>query len=255
MSQYWTPRMRTKRGGINPPRTGSYRHGEASSASRRHRDRVWDKITAANYVQLAPDVIVVFERQPWIVVEITERADDLWGEKYDEKWAEIIAAWEARPRGDRPERATWSGRPVAILIVPASDPKSKPLHLMAPAHYSWTVLPEHYSICVACGELPPCRHEIAEGEADEAMAKAEVLMAIPTGACLGCGEAITGRQKAQRFPGPNLWRPDLADGSAVFHARQECADQADRYADQWRARGGHDPQPSLFTDQPDGGQS
>ncbi|MER7734148.1 hypothetical protein ABTX80_24980 [Streptomyces erythrochromogenes] len=247
--------MRTKRGGIHPPRTGSSRYGEASSASRRYRDRVWDKINAADYVQLAPGVIVVFERQPWVIVEVTERADDLWGDKYDKKWAEVIQAWEANPRGERPERATWSSRPMAILIVPASDPQSKPLHLMAPAHYSWTVLPEHYSICVACGELPPCRHETAEDEADEAMAKAEVLMEIPTGACLACGEAITRRQKSQRFPGPNLWRPDLADGSAVFHARQECSGNADRYAEQWRARGGHSPQPSLFTDQPDGGLS
>lgn len=255
MRQYWTPRTKTKRGGIHPPLTSRSRYGEASSASRRYRDRVWDKITAAGYVQLAPGVIVVFERQPWVIVEIAERADDLWGDKYEDQWAATIKAWEARPRGERPERATWTGRPVAILIVPAADPKSKPLHLIAPASYGWTVLPEHYAICAACGELPPCRHEIAEAEADEAMAKAEVLMEIPTGACLGCGEAITGRQKAQRFPGPNLWRPDLSDGSAVFHARQECAGDANRYAEQWRARGGHNPQPSLFMDQSDGGQS
>ncbi|MFD9256968.1 hypothetical protein [Streptomyces sp. NPDC059538] len=220
MSQYWTPRTRTKRGGLHPPRTSTVRIGEASSAARRYRDRVWDKINASGYVQLAPGVVVVFERQPWTIVEIAERPADLAGD-------------------------------FAIVLVPASDPKSKPIHIQASAHQSWKVLPEHYAICVACGELPPCRHEIAEDEADKAMAKAEVLMEIPAGACMGCGEAITGRQKAQRFPGPNLWRPDLADGSAVFHARQECAGDADRYAAQWRDRGGHNPQPSLFADEVD----
>ncbi|MFD8144765.1 hypothetical protein [Streptomyces sp. NPDC059708] len=254
MSQYWAPRMKIKHGGVNPPRTVT-RYGAASTASLRHRNRVWDKIALADYVQLAPGVTIVYERQPWTIVEIAERADDLWGDKYEERWTATLEAWDRNPSGERPERSSWRSRPVAILIVPVKDPKAKPLHLVAPAHHDWIVLPEHYPVCVACGELPPCRHEIAEAEADHQIALAEVRLSIPTGACLACGEAITGRQKSQRFPGPNLWRPDLADGSAVFHARRECSGDADRYAEQWRARGGQSPHPSLFADQPDGGQA
>jgi len=249
MSQYWIPRMKTKRGSIAPPRTTSAWHHTASTASRRYQDRVNDLILRSGYVQLQPGVIVVFQRKPWIIVAIDERSSDLWGEKFEAHWAAAVEAWERYPRGERPCRETWTGRPFAFQVVPASSPTDKPLHLMAPGSHGWTVLPEHYAVCVSCGELPPCRHEIAEDEADRQMAIAEVRMEIPAGACLACGEAITGRQKSQRFPGPNLWRPDLADGSAVFHARQECASDADRYARQWRERGGTEtPQPDLFAD-------
>lgn len=257
MTQYWAPRMKTKRGSINPPRTDSYRIGSASTARRRFQERVDDVLRKNDYVQVTPGVIVVFQRKPWIILAIDERPVDLWDEKFEQRWEANLKAWEQEPHGERPERATWPWRPIAYQVVSATSPREKPLHLITQASYYWTVLPEHYPICVACGELPPCRHEIAEIEADRQMAYAEVRMNIPAGACLACGEAIGGRQKSQRFPGPNLWRPDLADGSAVFHARQECGVLADRYAAQWRARAGQatDPQPSLFTDTTDGGHS
>lgn len=37
------------------------------------------------------------------------------------------------------------------------------------------------------------------------------------------------RQRSIRIAGPNLWRPDLADNSVVFHARRECEEIADEY--------------------------
>lgn len=253
----WFPQGKTLHGSVHPPldRSTSTRYGQASTASRRYQDRVHDKLAESGSVQLAPGVLIIYDRKPWRVLEVTERPDDLWGARLEERWRWAVESWERNPQGERPERATWRARPFAIALVPDRQPNAKPVHLAAPGDHRWDVLPEHYSICIACGELPPCRHAEADWEATQQMARASVLMDIPVGACLGCGEAITGRQKAQRYPGPNLWRPDLSDGSAVFHARQECVGDADRYAEQWRARGGQNPEPSLFTDQPDGGQS
>ncbi|MGW6872854.1 hypothetical protein ACWGHA_11025 [Streptomyces xanthophaeus] len=255
MSQYWRPRTPTKRGVLDLPPVEAIRWSEASTARRRYSDRINDQLRAKGYTLLKPGVTVIYKRRPWILVDISERPDDLWGAEFEQAWTDHLDACERYRRGEKPDRATWPGRPLMIQLVPAGNRNAKPVHLAAPASYDWRVLPEHYAVCVACGEVPPCRHELAETEADRQMAVAEVRMGIPAGACMGCGEAITGRQKSQRFPGPNLWRPDLSDGSAVFHARQECAGDADRYAKQWRDRGGHNPQPSLFMDQPDGGQS
>jgi len=245
----WSPREHTKRGGVLPPLTRLNRIGEPSSAMRRQEQRIHDKRLLADYVQLAPGVLVVWDRQPWRVIEVTERPIDLWGAKYEKAFEEDLAGWERYPNHrNKPEKTTWVGRPVAVVIQLDGQPADKPLHLIGPAHHRWDVLPEHYAICSRCGELPPCRHEEAEREADIAMAHAEVLMDIPAGHCLGCGEAITSRQKAVRFPGPNLWRPDLANGSAVFHARQECSDPVYRYRKQFEESGGQDQQTALDID-------
>lgn len=235
MTRYWASRTATKSGGVLPHRPRS-RTFPASTAMRRHEHAIDDRVAARDYVQLAPGVLVVWERQPWRVLEVEERPLDLWGEKYEQWFANEVASWERWQRGDKPEKATWRSRPFMVQIVPAADPKTKPLHLRTPASYTWTVLPEHYAICVACGELPPCRHELAEREADERAAHADVLMDIPPGHCLGCGEFVTARQTAARFPGPNLWRPDLPDNSAVFHGRQECSHAVFRYRQQWEAQ-------------------
>lgn len=244
----WYPRQHTRNGGFHPPRTGPVRYGEATSAMRRHQDRIDDNRIRSQYVQLAPGLLVIWERQPWRIVETAERPVDLWGSDYEARFEEDVARWDRYPRGDRPEKATWTSRPVAIVIVPDGQAAEKPLHLIGPASHLWDVLPEHYAVCSACGELPPCRHEEAEDEADSAVAVAEVLMDIPPGHCLGCGEPITSRQKAVRFPGPNLWRIDLGDGSAVFHARKECSYPASRYRQQFEARGGSDQQTALDFD-------
>lgn len=245
----WYVSQPTKRGGFHPPLDRLNRIGEHSSAMRRHEQRIDDKRILNSYVQLAPGVLVVFDRQPWRVVEITERPTDLWDESYEKAFAAAVESWERFGRGDRPEKATWHSRPMAIVLQLDGKPHEKPIHLIGPYHHSWDVLPEHYAICSACGELPPCRHELAEREADQQAARADVLMDIPAGHCLGCGEAITSRQNATRFPGPNLWRFDLPENSAVFHARRECSTPRERYREQWEARGGTRQQAGLFADE------
>jgi hypothetical protein len=138
----------------------------------------------------------------------------------------------SRERGDRPGAA-------ADSEASASE---------CAAVKEWAVLPEHYAVCVACGELPPCSHEISERAIDRVVAHSEELMHLKPGCCMGCSEPITSRMQATRFPGPNLWRPDFGDDSAVFHARKECADDVTRYREQWQAKGGVEVQAML----PDG---
>lgn len=248
MARYWSTRTPTKTGGVHPPRTSLNRIGHSSSAMRRQQDRIDEKEILADYVQLAPGVLVIWERAPHRVVAVDERPDDLWGDKHEQRFADAVAAFERWGRGEKPERATWRDRPFAVQLVPVADPKASPIHLMARGTHRWDVLPEHYAVCVACGELPPCTHELNEREADQQAARADVLMDIPPGHCLGCGEYVTTRQNAARFPGPNLWRPDLPEHSAVFHARQECSGEVERYRRQWEARGNTEQQAVLPLD-------
>ena len=232
--EYWRPRTRTAIGHTVPlpqPRNSS---SKASSATRRYENAVHERAMARRYVQLVTGTLVIWERAPWRVVAVDERPDDLWGAKYEADFAHHLKVCESRGF-DKPERRTWRGRPIAVQITPVADPKAEPVHLIAPGSHDWDVLPDHYSVCVACGELAPCSHELAERQADRIAARSEVLMDIPPGHCLGCGEFVTTRQRATRFPGPNLWRLDLPENSAVFHARQECAQAVDRYRRQWES--------------------
>lgn len=250
--EYWKPRTRTLNGYALPAAEPGQSNWRPSSARRRYENAVHQRALARRYVQLAPGVLVIWERQPWRVIAVDERPDDLWGEKYEAEFAHHLKVWESRQLDDRPERSTWRGRPIAVQIVPVADPKADPLHLIGPGNHQWDVLPEHYSVCAACGELPPCRHELAEQEADRQAAQTDVLMDIPAGHCLACGEHITHRQQADRFPGPNLWRPDLPENSAVFHSRQECAGPRHRYRAQWLHRGNEERQAVLPLDDEDG---
>lgn len=249
MTDYWRTRTPTKKGTAQVPTTRLHRIGEASTAKRRQEDRIHDRRFLGSLVQLEPGMLVVWERKPYRIIEVREKPEDLWGDQYEEGFARAVLAWETadpKRRGERPERATWSYRPVNVVIVPAQQPAAEPLHLKGPASKRWDVLPEHYAVCVACGELPPCSHEISEERIDREVERSEELMIVAPGCCLGCGEPITSRMKAVRFPGPNLWRPDFGHDSAVFHARQECSSDVARYRKQWQAKGNAEPQPSLF---------
>jgi hypothetical protein len=245
--EYWRPSTRTLHGYALPLPGLGKSAWQPSSPMRRQENAVHARRMARSYVQLAVGTLVIWERAPWRVIAIDERPDDLWGNKYEKQFADVVAAWERYKQYEKPERDTWRGRPIAVQIVPVADPKADPLHLIAPGDYQWDVLPEHYAVCVACGELPPCRHETNEQQADIIAARNDVLMDIPPGHCLGCGEFVTHRQKVVRFPGPNLWRPDMPDHSAVFHGRQECAGEVERYRRQWQERGNKDTvvQPEL----------
>ncbi|MFH8813051.1 hypothetical protein ACH4GZ_38630 [Streptomyces hygroscopicus] len=195
--------------------------------------------------RIKPGSIIVFaDRKAYEVVEVTERPLDLWPEHFLKEWKRFTAWWAeqvvaGRDMGPQPERATWEHRPLVLVIRPADQPSTRNQHYAVRASRSFFVLPEHYSVCRLCNEIPPCTHVITEATVDREMKNTERLMAIPRGACLGCGETITSRMKAVRFPGPNLWRPDWGTDSAVFHARSrdECSNGVWRYEKQWKQQG------------------
>jgi len=201
--------------------------------------------------RIRPGAIIVWsDRKAYQVVEITERPLDLWPENFRKEWKRFTEWWveqvmSGRDMGEQPERATWEHRPVALAIRPAAQPNAKPQHYAVRASRPFYVLPEHYSVCRLCNEIPPCTHVTTEAMVDHEMATTERLMAIQPGCCLGCGAPITSRMKAVRFPGPNLWRPDFGNDSAVFHARQDCQDSVYAYREQWQEKGHGQLQPEL----------
>lgn len=199
--------------------------------------------------------IVVVQRQAWRVLEIREKPEDLWPADYEQAWQEVVSRWveheAARAAGEltswgapmtaqtEPIRSQWYYRPVNVVVQRVDRPKSKREHILTSVSSEWQTLPEHYSVCRLCNELAPCRHMETEATVDQEMEKVDRLMAIPRGACLGCGETITSRMKGIRFPGPNLWRPDWGTDSAVFHARsrEECSNAVWKYEQQWKEQG------------------
>lgn len=221
-------------------------------------DGIMPYLSESDYsTRIRPGSIIVFgERRAHQVVEITERPLDLWPEYFLKEWNRFTEWWveqvmAGRDMGAQPEKATWKHRPVVLVLRPADQPTAKPTHYAVRASRPFYVLPEHYSVCRLCNEIPPCRHVTTEASIDLAMQDTERLMSIQPGCCLGCGEPITSRMKAVRFPGPNLWRPDLGTNSAVFHARQDCADSTSSYRRQWEQKGHHEMQPAL----PDSGDT
>lgn len=173
--------------------------------------------------RLEPGQLVVWERQPYRVVEVRERAHHDWPENYREAWV----------KHGMPDPATWEYRPRVVVLRHEDQPKSKAIHLIGPDNKSWYLLPEHYSVCRLCHELPPCRHVHTEAVMDRARERMDKDMAILPGVCHGCREPITKRQKRFTFPGPNLIRPDLGDNSAVFHTRRDCYGALDSYDKRW----------------------
>lgn len=141
MPRYWKTRTRTLYGCALPPAETGKSMWQPSSAIRRAENAVHERRLARRYIQLAPGVLIVWERAPWQVVAVDERPDDLWGDKYEDDFAHHLKVWESRQLGAKPERHTWRGRPIAVQIVPVNDPKADPVHLMAPATTSGTYSP------------------------------------------------------------------------------------------------------------------
>ncbi|MFF5642919.1 hypothetical protein [[Kitasatospora] papulosa] len=175
--------------------------------------------------RLEPGTIVVWDRQPYRVIEVRERDQVDWPQDYRDAWV----------KHGMPDPATWSYRPRVVVVRHDDQPQSKPLHLQGPDNTYWHVLPEHYWVCRRCQEVPPCRHVHNEAIMDRASERMEKEMAILPGTCHGCREPISKRQKSFTFPGANLIRPDLGDGSAIFHTRRGCYGFLDSYDKRWAA--------------------
>lgn len=242
----WRSRTPTRRGHIAPSSERRIGSGP-STVEGRISEAAGDIHYRENNPQLRPGMLVILNRAPYRVVEIREEPDDLWPANYEAAWEEAVDLRQRYGHGQEPlQRSTWRDRPMNVIVVP--DGGGAEEHRMGPASYVWQVLPEHYAVCRSCGELPPCSEELTDKAVDVQMVKSELLMAIPAGNCMGCGEGISARQKTVGFPGANLWRPDLPAGTARFHARQECSQWVDRYRRQWQPQSvpvGSE-QPALF---------
>lgn len=170
--------------------------------------------------------VVVAERKPFRIDRVTEIPTEKWPDKFVQAW---------RERG-MPDAETWDSRPMRVTgFWEGPDTDTRGYGVAAPASYIWSVLPEHYSVCHKCLELPPCRHVHNESIMKRATARMAEDMAILPGVCHGCREPITHRQKSFTFPGANLIRPDLGDNSAVFHIRAKCLGEVRSYDERWAA--------------------
>jgi hypothetical protein len=247
--QTWRSRTPTRRGHIDAP-TWAGPRAFASRPSSVHRrleyvehDRVFREINP----QLQPGMLVIWERAPYRVAEIREIPQDLWPAPWTAHWDRHFRFWfDGKQEQPAPDPATWRDRPVNVVLEPDGGGKRK--HLASRASFEWPILPEHYAVCRSCGELPPCREELLEKHVDRQVAKSDRLLSIPAGACMGCGETIGSRQKEVAFPGANLWRLDLPEGTARFHARGDCSDWVNQYQKQWQEQDApvSEEQPSLF---------
>jgi hypothetical protein len=231
----WRSRTPVRRGHIDPPNFGRL-IGSRSTVEGRIAEQKFQLEQEDRAPQLKPGMIVILRRAPYRIVEIREIPIEQWPFTYVDEWKAAFDRWaSARTDEPAPEQTTWRDRPIELVLE--SGTTEIDAHARVKASYVWDVLPEHYAVCRSCGELPPCREEEIERATASQMTETLRLMAIHPGACMGCGETIGGRQKTVGFPGPNLWRPDLADGTVRFHARGECAHWVDRYRKQWESVG------------------
>lgn len=109
-----------------------------------------------------------------------------------------------------------------------------------PRWASVMVLPEHYSVCVRCGELPPCS-EVWTGQVADAQTERAARYEVE-GVCPACSEPVTRRQKAIRFE-ENLYVP--LGPPVVYHQRSKCGFSAVQYDEKVAKSVGRDPRLSC----------
>ncbi|WP_371578940.1 hypothetical protein [Streptomyces sp. NBC_01314] len=204
-----------------------------------------DEDDNGTHLRLRVGSIVVLDRQAWRILEINSYTGDSWPKSYEKAWRDHVELWwhanelwraNNQVVKPAPERSEFYKRPVVLVLRNENLPRSTPKHWCAPASHDWQVLPEHYAVCRACGELPPCHHGEYrwEGGPRRPEQSGGIPLIVPEDCCMGCAEPIKPRVRTVRFPGPNLWYPDLEEDTAVFHARTACADQVDCYRMQWQ---------------------
>ncbi|MFH8714101.1 hypothetical protein [Streptomyces zaomyceticus] len=217
-----------------------------------------DEDGKGTHLRLRAGSIVVLDRRAWRVLEITGYPENSWPKSYEKAWRDHVELWwhanelrraENQAFKPAPDRAEFYRRPVVLVLRDENLPRSAVKHWCAPASMDWQVLPEHYAVCRACGELPPCHHGEyrPEGGPRRPEQSGGIPLIVPEGCCMGCAEQVKPRMRTVRFPGPNLWYPDLGDDTAVFHARSSCEDQVEYYRAQWQSEY---PQPVVHPTTP-----
>jgi len=160
-------------------------------------------------------------------------------------------AWRVRSVADLPEQQ-WSDHdrdralrrgsfpppvPYVVVLRPATTDQTftahdDDVHLRVNGGYwGWRQLPEHYSVCVCCGDVPPCWEIHAEQIGKAVMARLSRFEVA--GICPAFGEPITARQRSITWQ-DNV---ELLGGPPVtFHSgRRWCLHAASRYEQKWVA--------------------
>jgi hypothetical protein len=194
-----------------------------------HRVRRFDEwfpeqsnTTEATLGSLKPGQVIAWNFEPFRVIEVRDKPLAQWSDAF-------LAAW--REAGEPPPDL-WSHRPMDLEY--RIDRPGEPLMLgKGAASKLFVVLPEHYAVCSQCGQLPPCRDELADRIMAVESRRIAFEMELTIGDCHGCGERVRPREHSTLYPGENLIRPDLGENTAVFHTRQSCLEVALAYQERW----------------------
>jgi hypothetical protein len=182
-------------------------------------------VSRAVTTDLAPDMVVIWGKTPFRVVRCTDLSPGNWSAEWEQAWREA----------GEPDVPDWPGRPVTLAVRHDTDPSDPQRSGIVPANGVWVVLPEHYSVCRRCGELPPCPEVFTDRVMAVESARIDFEMRLVHGMCHGCGRPVTGREHTTLFSGDNLIRPDLGSNTAVFHTRRSCLPVLLAYQDRWLA--------------------
>lgn len=136
--------------------------------------------------EIEPETIVLYDRKPYRVATVSMDNPLSWPASVREKWTD----------DGMPDPEAWLGRPYTVSAHPVDEPDAKPLWLGATARSWWWVLPEHYSICRLCREIPPCRHVHGEKAMAYAAGKMDQVLAILPGCWCVSGD-VSARIEAQ----------------------------------------------------------
>ena len=155
----------------------------------------------------------------WAAWEVTHVADAMPTAEEDEKLRAYKPEFRA---GHGPYRLTLRRRH-GPKHPQENDRGEVALRVPAGSLYRWDKYRSgRVPLCSCCGDPWPCRANLAEQTAaasarqtDELGRRAEV------GACFGCGEPITTRQRVIRYPDAENVRVLLA-AAPVFHERKSC---------------------------------
>lgn len=133
-------------------------------------------------------------------------------------------------RGYTPEFRA-SHRPYRVTLRRRHGPKSPrennlgdtTLRVPAGSFYRWDKYRSgRVPLCSCCGDPWPCRANLAEQAAAESARRVDELgRRAEVGACFGCGEPVTTRQRVIRYPDAENVRVLLA-AAPVFHERRSC---------------------------------
>lgn len=185
-------------------------------------DRWWSPAMSTSHYDRRPPVgaLIALDRKPWRVRTVEDIPADEWSDEHRDVWL----------RDGMPD--PWRSRPFRVEVESPAGIEAGTATVGPRNHPTWHVLPEHYAVCVTCGELAPCREHTAMKQAEAEMARLEKQMRLMPGCCPACQEPITSRQQTVTFPGENLL---LITGAPdpVFHLRQACRDGAARYEEMW----------------------